>query len=55
MRSVILHLHISNKMAGVEELYKNFGILADAGEKIAEVFVRKINQLILFFSGLFIC
>ena len=25
------------KMAGVEALYKNFGILADAGEKIAEV------------------
>lgn len=26
------------KMAGVEELYKCFGILADAGDKIAEVF-----------------
>ena len=30
------------KMAGVEELYKCFGILADAGDKIAEVLDIKL-------------
>ena len=32
---------IMSQSAGVEELYRNFGILADAGENVSEVRERK--------------